>query len=112
MINRPEAGSQPQPADNQASNGEIVPDDDASAESLRHDADVNPASDRESLGEHVQQRRAEEPTGVTRESAARSPAEALDERGATADELAALEAGGERASAPGERTEIEGPNSA
>jgi hypothetical protein len=75
MIDRDEAGSQPPPADNQASNGEIVPDDDASAESLRHGADANPASDRESRGQHVQQRRAEEPTGVTREVAARSPAE-------------------------------------
>lgn len=82
-----EAGSQPQPADNQASNGEIVPDDDESAESLRHSADVHPASDHE------------------------PPADAVEAR-AKAEERAALAAGGERTSAPAERTKIEGPNSA
>jgi hypothetical protein len=87
MVNAHGAGSQPQPADNQASNGEIVPDDDASAESLRHNADVHPASDHE-------------------------PPAAAVEAGSTAEETAALEAGGERTSAPNERTKIEGPNSA
>ena len=87
MDNAHEAGSQPQPADNRASNGEIIPDDDASAESLRHSADVHPASDHE------------------------PPADSADEEG-TAEEAATLEAGGERTSAPTERTKIEGPNSA
>ena len=87
MVNAHEAGSQPQPADNQASNGEIVPDDDATAESLRHTADVHPASDHE------------------------PPANGEDER-ARGEETAALAVGGERTSAPSERTEIEGPNSA
>ena len=87
MVNAHGVGSQPQPADNQASNGEIVPDDDASAESLRHNADVHPASDHE------------------------PPVDAVDER-ANAEEMAALAAGGERTSAPTERTTNEGPNSA
>ena len=47
MVNAHETGSPPPPSDNQASNGEIVPDDDASAESLRHSADLHPASDHE-----------------------------------------------------------------
>jgi hypothetical protein len=69
MSNRDGAGSQPQPAYDQASNGEVVPDEDASAESLRDGADTNPSSDLGTRGEHVQQRRADEPTGVTRDSA-------------------------------------------
>jgi hypothetical protein len=111
MVNAQEAGSQPEPADNQASNGEIVPDEDASAASLRHDADANPASDRETLGEHVQHRRAGEPAGVTRDAPATSPPDAVDETAMTTEERAALEAGGKRTNARGDHMEIEGPNS-
>ena len=87
MVNAHEAGSPAQQADDQASNGEVVPEKDASAESLRQSADVHPASENE-------------------------PAAKAVEGGATAEEMATLEAGGETTSAPTERTRIEGPNSA
>ena len=86
MVNAHEAGSPAQQADDQASNGEVVPDKDASAESLRQSADVHPASENEPAAKAVE--------------------------GATAEEMATLEAGGETTSAPTERTRIEGPNSA
>ena len=91
MVSAHEAGPPPQPVDSQASNGEIVPDDDASAETLRHTADTHPASDHEPPAD--------------------GPADGAGE-GVSAEEMAALAAGGERTSTRAERTEIEGPNSA
>ena len=91
MVSAHDAGPPPQPVDNQASNGEIVPDRDVSAETLRHTADTHPASDHE-------------PT-------ADGPADGMGEV-LSAEEMATLAAGGERTSTGAERTKIEGPNSA
>jgi hypothetical protein len=48
-----------------ASNGEIVPDESASAESLRRQADEHPAS--KAASDQLRSRQGDEPTGLTRD---------------------------------------------
>jgi hypothetical protein len=102
-----------------ASNGEIVPDESASAESLRRQADEHPASNSQAASDHVRSRQGDEPTGLTRDSktqnsasqAARRPRSTGHVR-ATAEERAVVAAGGEAvATSLDDQPEYEGPNS-
>jgi hypothetical protein len=102
-----------------ASNGEIVPDESASAESVRRQSNEHPASDCHALSDHVRSRQGDEPTGLTRDSktqnsgsdAARRP-RSTGHVPATAEERAVVAAGGEavETSLDGQ-PEYEGPNS-
>ncbi|HWM18626.1 MAG TPA: hypothetical protein VNO51_02990 [Ilumatobacteraceae bacterium] len=102
-----------------ASNGEIVPDESATAASLRRQSDEHPASDLQALSDQVKRRQADEPTGLTRTSKVRD-ADADDSAvhgrattvPTTAEERAVAAAGGEPvATTDDEPPEYEGPNS-
>ena len=101
-----------------ASNGEIVPDESATAASLRRQSDEHPASDLQALSDQVQRRQADEPTGLTRVSKVHDDAEGSAAHGrattvpTTAEERAVAAAGGEPvATTDDEPPEYEGPNS-